>query len=188
MNTYLRARDISEEPVVTLGGEDVAQIKDVIFDPMHGNIMCFTLSGRGMLAGPLKRALLWRKVHGLGPDAVMIRDEKAMEDDDTAAQEYTRAPGSGRIIGARMMTEDGTGLGTVTDVIIEVGKSARVIGYEVDSATDTGRTVFLPVIKPKSVSEEMVVVPACTAEFTAGDAAGLPTAADGLRRRLEGET
>ncbi|MFE0095247.1 PRC-barrel domain-containing protein [Streptomyces sp. NPDC059015] len=188
MSTYLRAQEIREEPVVTLAGEDIAQVKDVVFDPMRGTLTCFTLSGRGLLAGPLKRALLWKKVHALGPDAVMVRDGDALEDDDQAAREQIDAPGGGRVVGARMMTEDGTVLGTITDVIIETGKAPRVIGYEVDSAAQTGRTVFLPVIKPSSVSEEWMVVPPGTGDFTAGDVVGLPAAAEGLRRRLAQET
>ncbi|MHC5700032.1 PRC-barrel domain-containing protein [Streptomyces tirandamycinicus] len=187
MSTYLRAREISQEPVVTLAGEDVARVKDIVFDPMRGSITCFTLSGQGLLAGPLKRALLWKKVHALGPDAVMIRDEASLEDDDEAARERIDAPGGGSVIGARVITEDGTALGTITDVIIEASGTPRVIGYEVGPTARTGQTVFLPVIKPKSVSGEMMVVPECTADFTAGDPAGLPAAAEGLRRRLEQE-
>ncbi|MFG2761440.1 PRC-barrel domain-containing protein [Streptomyces wuyuanensis] len=188
MSTYLRAREIRDAPVVTFAGEDIAQVKDIVFDPVRGTLTCFTLSGRGLLAGPLKRALLWKKVHALGPDAVMVRDGKALEDDDQTAREHIDAPGGGRVTGARMMTEDGTVLGTITDVIIETGTAPQVIGYEVASAAQAGRTVFLPVIKPSSVSEEMMVVPACTAEFTAGDVVGLPAAAEGLRGRLEQES
>ncbi|MCZ7456265.1 PRC-barrel domain-containing protein [Streptomyces sp. WMMC940] len=187
MSRYLRAREISKKPVVTLGGEDVADVKDIVFDPVKGGISCFTLNGRGLFAGPLKRALLWKKVHALGPDAVMIRDETALEDDEEAVREQLDAPGGGNVLGARMLTEEGTSLGTVTDVIIETGRTPKVIGYEVDSAAEAGRRVFLPVIRPKSVSGEMIVVPDDCADFTAGDLAGLAAAAEGLRRRSREE-
>ncbi|WP_411574781.1 PRC-barrel domain-containing protein [Streptomyces fradiae] len=66
MTDYLRAREITGKPVVTLGGEAVAQIKDVVFDAARGGIRAFTLSGRGLLAGPMKQALSWKNVHASG--------------------------------------------------------------------------------------------------------------------------
>ncbi|MDI9889217.1 PRC-barrel domain-containing protein [Streptomyces sp. HNM0645] len=131
---------------------DVADVKDIVFDPVKGGISCFTLKDRGLSAGPLKRALLWKKVHALGPDAVMIRDEAVLEDDEEAVRQQLDAPGWGNVLGARMLTEEGTSLGTVTDVVLETGRTPKVIGYEVDSAAEAGRRVFLPVIGPKSVS------------------------------------
>ncbi|MFJ8073766.1 PRC-barrel domain-containing protein [Streptomyces sp. NPDC096176] len=174
------------KPVVTLDGEDIAQIKDVVLDIDRGTIRCFTLSGRGMLAGPLKRVLLWQNVHALGPDAVMIRDESALEEDAAAVREAA-ARGGGDVLGARMMTEDGTDLGRITDVVIETGETARVIGYEIDSAAEKGRMLLLPVIRPLPASGEMVVVPRATVEFTAGDLAGLPASVECLRNRLAQE-
>ncbi|MEU7561886.1 hypothetical protein [Streptomyces eurythermus] len=37
---------------MTLGGEAVAQIRDTVFDARAGRVTGFTLSGRGLLAGP----------------------------------------------------------------------------------------------------------------------------------------
>ena len=186
MNGYVRSSEIAKLPVVTLGGEDVAQVKDIVFDAAGGSVRCFTLSGRGLLSGPLKRDLLWNKVHALGPDAVMIRDESALADDDEAAKE-SKASGGGNVIGSRVMTEGGTDLGKIVDVIIEAGRNPAVAGYEVESAAQGRRHILLPVIKPVAISGEMVLVPDATGEFTAGDLAGFPEAAHGLRTRLEQE-
>ncbi|MFI7140866.1 PRC-barrel domain-containing protein [Streptomyces massasporeus] len=187
MTGYVRASEIAKLPVVTLGGEDVAQVKDIVFDAVSGSVRCFTLSGRGLLSGPLKRDLLWNKVHALGPDAVMIRDENALADDDAAAKD-SKASGGGNVIGSRVMTEGGTDLGKIVDVVIEAGRRPAVAGYEVESATQGRRHLLLPVIKPVAISGEMVLVPEATGEFTAGDLAGFPEAAHGLRTRLEQET
>jgi sporulation protein YlmC with PRC-barrel domain len=187
MTRYLRASEITKKPVVTLGGEAVAQVKDIVFDSARGGIRCFTLSGRGLLSGPLKRPLRWKNVHALGPDAVMVRDASALEKDDDRA---AAAPGGGDVLGARLMTEDGTDLGRITDVIIETGaagETPQVVGYEIESTAEAGRSLLLPVIEPLSASGEFVVVPTITTEYTAGDLAGLPTATASLRHRLEQE-
>jgi sporulation protein YlmC with PRC-barrel domain len=186
MNAYLRASEIAKKPVVTLGGDDVGQVKDIVFDPARGSVRCFTLSGRGLLAGPLKRALLWNKVHALGPDAVVIRDERALEDDDRAAQSAPSS-GGGNVLGARVMTEDGAELGKIVDAVIETGTKPQVVGYEVQSTGDGRQRVLLPVVKPAAVSEEMVIVPKATGGFTARDFEGFAEAAQGLRTRLEGK-
>ncbi|WP_338672485.1 PRC-barrel domain-containing protein [Streptomyces sp. SCSIO 30461] len=179
-----RASEIVRKPVVTLGGDDIAQIKDIVLDD-RGTVRCFTLSGRGVLAGPIKRVLPWSEVHALGPDAVMIRVEDALEDADSA--EAAVGQGGGDVLGARMMTEDGTDLGRVTDVVIEAGETAQVVGYEVDSRAKEGR-LLLPVIGTLAASAEMVVVPRATAEFAAGDLGSLPAAVEALRNRLAQET
>ncbi|AYV25654.1 PRC-barrel domain protein [Streptomyces sp. ADI95-16] len=186
MTGYVRASEIAKLPVVTLGGEDVAQVKDIVFDAAHGGVRCFTLSGRGVFSGPLKRELLWNRVHSLGPDAVMIRDESALADDDQAAKD-AKASGAGNVIGAQVMTEGGTGLGEIVDVIIGSGRKPAVAGYEIEPEGQGRHRVLLPVLKPVAISGEMVLVPDATAEFTAGDLAGFPEAVHGLRTRLEQE-
>ncbi|MFG3410412.1 PRC-barrel domain-containing protein [Streptomyces sp. NPDC048142] len=186
MSGYVRAGEIAKLPVVTLGGDDIAQVKDIVFDAVGGSVRCFTLSGRGLFSGPLKRDLLWNKVHALGPDAVMIRDENALADDDEAAKD-AKATGGGNVIGSRVMTEGGTDLGKIIDVIIATGRNPAVAGYEVESAAQGREHLLLPVIKPVAISGERVLVPDATGEFTAGDLAGFADAAHGLRTRLEQE-
>ncbi|MFI5763121.1 PRC-barrel domain-containing protein [Streptomyces sp. NPDC051563] len=186
MTGYVRASEIAKLPVVTLGGEDVAQVKDIVFDAAHGGVRCFTLSGRGVFSGPLRRELLWSRVHALGPDAVMVRDENALADDDQTARDAT-ASGGGNVIGARVMTEGGTSLGKIVDVIIDSGRKPAVAGYEVEPEGHGRHRVLLPVINPVAISGEMVLVPDVTAEFTAGDLAGFSAAVHGLRTRLEQE-
>jgi sporulation protein YlmC with PRC-barrel domain len=186
VKAYVRASEIAKKPVVTLGGEDVGQVKDIVFDPARGSIRCFTLSGRGLLAGPLKRALLWNKVHALGPDAVVIRDDSAIEDDDEAAKGPPSAAG-GNVLGAQVMTDDGTDLGKIVDALVKTGRNPQVVGYEVQPVDDGQHRFLLPVVKPAAVSEEMVVVPKATGKFTTGDLGRFAEVAQGLRTRLEGE-
>ncbi|MFJ9012524.1 PRC-barrel domain-containing protein [Streptomyces canus] len=45
MTVYMRASEIAKKPVVTLAGDDLGQVKDLVFDASTGSIRCFTLVG-----------------------------------------------------------------------------------------------------------------------------------------------
>ncbi|MEW2636294.1 PRC-barrel domain-containing protein [Streptomyces sp. NPDC048389] len=181
MNGYLKASGIAKKPVVTLSGEAVAQVKDIVFDASRGSIRCFTLSGRGLLAGPLHQVLRWKNTHALGPDAVMVRNENALEDQE-AARTGDEGQDGGDILGSRMMTRSGTHLGSITDAVIATGKTPVVAGYEIETAEH--RRVLVPVTEPVTVSGDLVIVPDATAEHTAGDLAGLHNATEALREQI----
>src|ERR1700712_3433069 len=58
----MRTSELAKRPVVTMAGEDVAQLKDIVYAAGGGQVGGFTLAGRGLLAGPLKQALPWASV------------------------------------------------------------------------------------------------------------------------------
>ncbi|WAX79361.1 PRC-barrel domain-containing protein [Streptomyces sp. KMM 9044] len=188
MNALMLASDITRRPVVTLGGEAVAQVKDVVFDGHAGQVSGFTLSGRGLFSGPLRQALPWEAVTSLGPHAVMIRDETAFESRDEVADSAEAAHGN--VLGARVLTDTGTDLGHVTDVVIEVTTAqALVAGYEITPAkalSHHGRTAFIPLVRTIAVSGEALVVPAAVAEFMTGDLPSLEKAIPEFRSRMSG--
>jgi len=76
----MRTSEITKRPVVTMAGEDVAQVKDIVYAAGGGRIGGFTLAGRGLFSGPLKEALSWEAVSALGADAV-IAVSKGMRGD-----------------------------------------------------------------------------------------------------------
>ncbi|MGW4108187.1 PRC-barrel domain-containing protein, partial [Streptomyces sp. NPDC004976] len=80
MSGLTGVRSLTTLPVVTLGGDAVAHVKDTVFDTSAGRIESFTLTGRTLLSGPLPRILPWPAVHCLGHRAVMVRDTGALCD------------------------------------------------------------------------------------------------------------
>jgi uncharacterized protein YrrD len=67
-------------PVVSIAsGEDVAEVRDVVYDGEAHRLVGFTLNKRGMFAGRLKAALTAGSVTSIGPDAVMIDAEPAID-------------------------------------------------------------------------------------------------------------
>jgi len=199
----MRTSEIAALPVVTLAGDDVAQVKDLVFSADGGAVAGFTLAGRGLLAGPLKQGLAWPKVVGLGPDAVMIADEDSLEPRDevvAAAASTVEGVGSGgNVLGDRVLTDSGTDLGKVVDVVIDVGPGGAgqcdVVGYEIEASEalspagskgGKGTRMLVPLPDTISVSKEHVMVPAAARDFVTQDLAGFGASVQQFRDQLRG--
>ena len=65
----VRARDMMSLPVVSIAsGEDVAEVRDVVYDGEAHRLVGFTLNKRGMFAGRLKGVLAAGSGTAIGPD------------------------------------------------------------------------------------------------------------------------
>jgi sporulation protein YlmC with PRC-barrel domain len=190
----MRTSEITKRPVVTMAGEDVAQVKDVVYAPDGGSVEAFTLAGRGVFAGPLKKGLPWRSLSALGAHAVMIRDESVLEPLKTMLGSRGRGAGrSGDVLGAQVLSDAGVDLGTVRDVIVSVAVGADgscdVVGYEIeasDALGTQGELVLIPLPDTLAASGEHLMVPASAKEFVGRDLAGFGAAVDAFRAQLGG--
>jgi uncharacterized protein YrrD len=196
MTVLMRASEIIKRPVVTMAGEDVAQIKDIVYAAGGGEVGGFTLNGRGLLSSPLKTSLPWAAISALGPDAVMIDDEAVLVDHGQLINELGDDGGAvgGDVLGARVLTEDGTDLGKVIDVIIEVAgiraRHADVVGYEIEPSEALGqdvKKVLMPLPDTIAASGEHLMVPASARDFVSNDLAGFGAAVAQFRAQLEGK-
>ncbi len=194
MSRLIRTSELMKRPVVTMGGEDVAQVKDIVYSAGGGAVGGFTLAGRGLLSGPLKQALAWSSVMALGPDAVMIRDEGVLEPAANVLDRSAAAGGSGGdVLGSQVLTDTGTELGTVVDVVLEVAERGAgqcdVVGYEVESSValgTKGTKVFVPLPDTLVASGNHLLVPASAKDFVAHDLAGFGAAVRAFRQQLQG--
>lgn len=187
----MRTSDIAQRPVVTLDGEAVAQIKDIVYAADGGSVTGFTLSGRGLFAGPLKEGLAWTAVEALGADAVMIASASALEPTESV---LPLSPGSaglgGNVIGSQVLTEDGVSLGTVHDVVVSVttgGDQCDVVGYEVVASElmgNAGEKVLVPLPETMAASAEHLMVPTSVKDFVGHDLAGFGAAIEQFRTHL----
>ncbi|MGH3915390.1 MAG: PRC-barrel domain-containing protein [Pseudonocardiaceae bacterium] len=181
----LRARELTGRPVVTLGGELVAEIKDVVFESAHGAIAGFTLRNPGLFSRSRRDALPWYGVHGLGRDAVLVSDETVLvSTKELASRKEAR---KGDVLNDRVLTDNGHDLGRVVDVVLQSGIDLEVVGYEVEASEalgTAGRRVLIPLPDTVSVSGENLIVPAAATEFVSDDLAGFGAAVDAFRARL----
>jgi uncharacterized protein YrrD len=178
----MTAGQIHGLPVVTVrGGEDIAEVRDVIYDPAAGSLVGLTLNQRGFLSGRRKEMITSSSIHAIGRDAVMVMDESALMLPSESA-EVTDVDGSRNVLGNEVLTDAGVALGKVEDLIVVVGTGGEVVGYQIAKAG--GGTAFIPLPAQLAISGTALVVPAVTDEFVKDDLVGLAAAVDEFRARL----
>ena len=181
----LRASELIGRPVVSLSGELVAEVKDIVFEPTGGRIAGFTLRNPGLFSRSRKDSLPWDGVHGLGRDAVMVPDETVLvATKELVPPKQTR---KADVLEDRVLTDNGRDLGRVVDVVLHSGTILEVVGYEVEASEalgTAGRRVLIPLPDTVAVSGEHLIVPAAATEFVSEDLAGFGAAVDAFRSRL----
>ena len=167
-------------PVVTIGGgEDVAEVRDVIYSPEAGRVVGLTLNKRGFLAGRRREVLSAETIHAIGRDAVMLDDESSLILPESSPADLGTPPSGRDVTGNDVLTEAGASLGKVRDIVVLVGSNGQVVGYEID--TPSGATGYIPLPNELPVSGNALVVPDATKAFIEDDLAGLGTAVEKFR-------
>ncbi|MGB7980320.1 MAG: PRC-barrel domain-containing protein [Candidatus Nanopelagicales bacterium] len=176
----IRAVEIIGMPVVTIdGGEDVAEVKDVVYDGTNHQLVGFTLNKRGWFRGTLSEVLDAAQIAAIGRDAVMV-GSAADVSAPVAAPDAAALRDRGRdVLGNSVITTDGTALGTVSGVLLSAGKRPAAVGYEL---TDKGgASVLIPISAQLSLSGDNLVVPTDVRSFDPADLAGFGAFASAAR-------
>lgn len=183
MSLLMAASEIIGLPVVTVtGGEDVAEVRDVIYSPSEGRLVGVTLNKRGFLKGRHKEVLPAESIHAIGKHAVMVRDEDALSAPEDATDDVGRPATDRNVIGNDVLTERGVSLGSVRDLVLVVGGTGEVVGYQIDKPG--GGRGYIPLPAQLAVSGSALLVPDATEEFVRDDLVGLGAAVDEFRSRL----
>jgi anti-anti-sigma factor len=186
MTRIVCARDLAGRPVVTFDGDDIAQIKDVVYAATNGSVIGFTLAGRKLLSGPKPQMLRWKDVHAVGRHAVMVTDTERL----IGPSDFDTDPAGGAdVLGDTVLTVGGTALGTVTDVLVDIGGDADVVGFEIvttDALPPAGRRALIPRTSGSGVSGEAIVVSDTSTGFVTSDLAGFVASLSSWRSRESG--
>lgn len=183
MKLLMTASQIRGLPVVTIrGGEDVAEVRDVVYSPEAGRLVGVTLNKRGFLARRHRDALPAEAIHAIGQHAVMVLDESSLVDPADAPDDVARPATERNVLGDDVLTEGGVSLGKVADLVLLVGSTGEVVGYQIDK-TSGGRG-YIPLPAQLAVSGAALVVPDMTEEFVHDDLVGLGAAVDDFRARM----
>jgi uncharacterized protein YrrD len=183
MKLLMTASQIGGLPVVTVrGGEDVAEVRDVIYSPEEGRLVGLTLNKRGFLAGRRREVLPADAIHAIGQHAVMVLDDSNLVSPGDAPDDVSHPPAERNVLGNDVLTEGGVSLGKVTDLVLLVGTGGEVVGYQIDKAS--GGRGYIPLPAQLAVSGVALVVPDITEEFIHDDLVGLGAAVDEFRTRL----
>jgi sporulation protein YlmC with PRC-barrel domain len=188
MKELVRGTDLVGLPVVTLAGDDIAEVRDVVYDGDAGQVIGFTLNKRGRrLGGRLKEVLRSDQIRAVGPAAVIVAagTDLGRELDEEA----TPTGAGGKVLASVVMTDAGVNVGTVTDVVVDTG-TGKVVGYEVQPADEPpgrkGRRSYVPLPETGAVSGEALIVPATAVDYIRDDLAGFGEAVDRYRNQLGG--
>lgn len=180
MTHVMRAADLIGLPVVTIGsGEDVAEVRDVVYDGDQHRLVGFTLNKRGTFAGRLADVLPAKSIAAIGADAVMVTDDAAIT--ESATPELLERPGDAvSVIGNRVVSSDGDELGEVVGVIIATGDAPEAVGYEID-ANGRSDSAFVPISEQMALSGDNLMLPSEVTEFVRNDLAGFGAAVTSYR-------
>lgn len=179
----MTASQIKGLPVVTVtGGDDVAEVRDVIYSPQAGRLVGLTLNKRGRFSGRAREVLPAEAIHAIGRDAVMIVDESRLSAPQDAPDEVARPAAERNVIGNDVLTEGGVSLGTVRDLALLVGGGGEVVGYQIEKAG--GSRGYIPLPAQLAISGAALVVPDITEDFVRDDLVGLGAAVEEYRTRL----
>ncbi|MFE9775190.1 PRC-barrel domain-containing protein [Streptomyces sp. NPDC005931] len=191
MNELMAVRSMITLPVVTLGGDAVAHVKDTVFDATGTRIESFTLTGPALLSGPLRRGLPWPAVHCLGHHAVMVRDERALV--DLPLSVARRDALRGRMLGAQVVTDTGDPVGTVLDVLVEGGTSGRVAAFRLAADREFVRgsrhrrhRVYVPRGEALAVSGRTLTIPSHATAYVTDDLPAFVSRVGALHDRRRG--
>lgn len=179
MSPLLTGSAIRALPVVTMAGEDVAEVRDVIYSPEAGRIVGLSLNKRGFFAGRRREVLSAETIHAIGADAVMVDDEGSLILPENSPADLGTPPSGRDVTGNEVLTEAGASIGKVEDIIVLVGSNGEVVGYEIELAT--GGIGYIPLPAQLAVSGSALVVPDATTEFVEDDLVGLAAAVDKFR-------
>ncbi len=185
----LRATELIGHPVVTLdGGDDIAEVKDVVYGTAQAALLGFTLNRRGFWGRRMKQVLAWDHVAALGAHAVMIATAGDLDDNDEALVQEVKGSRQRNVIGSEVFTDRGERLGEVTDVVILVADQPEVAGYEIGGSQvltpRAGGHVFIPLPETLAVSGEALMVPAAVRDFVCDDLAGFGASVERFREHL----
>ena len=190
----LRGVELVGVPIVTLSGDDVAEVRDVLFDASRGVLLGFTLNKRGRLRGRMNETLAQTEVLAIGPDAIIVGSASARTSSSSkksskegSTKEADIADPIGNVLSDRVLTDSGVDIGQVTDVVID-GVAGEVVGFEIQPMdghrSRSGRKSYIPFGDARSVSDEALVVPAAAIDYIASDYAGFAEAVSRYRSAL----
>lgn len=179
MTYVIRAHDLIGLPVVAIAsGEDIAEIRDVVYDAAAHRLVGFTLNKRGFFAGRMREVLPVGSVAAIGRDAVMVGSDTVIGESETPDALQSDAGSS--VIGTRVLSADGSELGKVKGVVLATGPLPAAVGYEID-VTEGADDVFVPISAQMVLSEDNLLLPEGATEFVRNDLAGFGAAIESYR-------
>jgi uncharacterized protein YrrD len=184
----LRGTDLTGLPIVSISdGDDLAEVKDVVYGPEQGALLGFTLNKRGFFSGTMKAVLAYDDVAAIGRDAVMVDDSTAVTEGGESLSKVVEESTERNVLGNEVLTDAGRRLGEVVDIVVEV-TNGEVVGYELTGDKElqahAGQPLLIPIPATLAISGTVLMVPAAVEPFIRDDLSGFGAAVDEFRVKL----
>lgn len=157
----MRMQEMIGLPVFDVeNGKQVGKVLDIMLNN-DWSIIGIQLEGRWMFASSMK-VVLWNDIIAYGEDAVMIRNQQAVQMWKAENIQNTFLPYTSKLRELPVLTEGGIQLGHVTDVYFEHELGNTITGIEISDGFFTdlmeGRKM-LPFMPEMTRGENVIMVP-----------------------------
>lgn len=166
----MRIAELKDKPVMSIAsGTKLGSVHDFLLDDSYLQIAALVIGGGGLLGGH-KQAVAYSAIHGIGPDAVMVSGQDAVQEVGDASPWGTAHAFDA--IQQQVMSESGVNLGRVVATEFEPQTGAMTglcfaahegVGPEGSDVCDVSRADIV------SMTEKMVIVRHSVVEQTAGE-------------------
>lgn len=141
-------------------GKQVGKVLDILLNE-DWTISGIQLKGKRMFSSNIK-AVLWEDIVAYGEDAVMIRNQQAIQQWDAENIQLTYLAGGNKLRELPVLTGDGIIIGYVSDVYFDQEMGNTITGIEISdgfiSDLMEGRKM-LPFIPEMTKGENVIMVP-----------------------------
>ncbi|MER3495704.1 MAG: hypothetical protein C4320_02095 [Armatimonadota bacterium] len=163
-------------PVISLDdGTEIGQVHDVIFNARQGNLVGVTIPvGGGFFGGGKTLLLRSAGIFALGEDAITVQNSNVLEEISRKIEEFGDEAGE-PVLGKRLMTDDGSFLGRIDDILVD-RTTRKVVAYEVSGGlwNDLMRgQTDVPIEHITAIGRDVVIVPAAIKDMVQETTGGL---------------
>lgn len=147
-------------------GARVDTVKDVLVDETEDIVVGLLIDTGGLLS--TSKVIPMGAITSFGPSAVMIGSSSSIVRAETDPQISSMLTRGGSLIGNRVVSEDGTHVGSIADLYFDE-TTARITGYEVSGVEHgevMGGSLYLPLEEVRVVGRDAVVVSTALLERT----------------------
>lgn len=135
----------------------LGEVDNVVVDLSSRSVLGLLVRTGGLLHS--RQAVLLRDVKAIGQDAVTVEDESQLNGQDKFA-ELKDKPTADAIVGAKVMTESGSQVGSVSDLSVDI-PAGQITEYILDEGLLErlrGQERFVPASAVRSLGVRLVVV------------------------------
>lgn len=127
----VKGRHLLSLPVINYNtGEQLAEIKDLIYDPYNNKLLGFLVEEGNWFWG--SKVLLFDQVYHIGIDVITVSSKESILDSAAYPEIKELLKKQVKINGYKLLSEKGKDIGTIQDLIFDPVKG-NITGYEVSN-------------------------------------------------------